>query len=225
VEIIAKFKALIVLLLIVVNVQTISAQTKADIFDKKVPVTWLGVDYSQAKVICSDSKEITTKSGFLSSTQFKLVYTPQWNNLFIYEKDKYDVAGAVHRDSVKYAIDVTAKANLALGEKEFFSTNPADFKTLNETKIADLVKNYDFGGNDGIGLIFFVEGMSKSKELMGVWATFVDMKSKTVLLTKYGTGKPGGFGLRNYWASPLYAVLGGIRANFKKWQKDQGLAN
>lgn len=204
----AKFKWLAALFFISVSAQTLSAQSKkADIFDEKVPITWLGVDYSQTKFIGSATKGVTSNNGTVSNDEFRDVFILQWNYLFIDEMKKYDVAKAVHRASVKYAIDPVMKANKALTAKDFFSNNPSDFKTINEATIADAVKKYDFQNNEGIGMMFFVEGMDKGIASEGIWVTFVDMKTKTVLLTSYQTGKPGGFGFRNYWAKPLFTVL------------------
>jgi len=213
---ITKFKCILALLFIAVNAQSVLAQSKADVFDEKIPVTWLGVDYSQTKFIGS----ATSKDVVISNDEFRDMYVSSWNYLFINEQKKYDVAKAVHRESVKYAIDVTIQANKSLTKKDFYSNNPSDFHLLNEADIARVVKNYDFQNTDGIGLIFFVEGMSKGIGSMGIWVTFVDIKSKTVLYTKYETGSPGGFGFRNYWAKPLYTTLKDMDSNFKSWAKN-----
>ncbi|HTD40079.1 MAG TPA: hypothetical protein VK671_05625 [Mucilaginibacter sp.] len=205
---VAKFKWLVALFFIAVNAQSVLAQSKkADIFDEKVPITWLGVDYSQTKFIGSPTKGVSGNNGTVSNDEFRDVFILQWNYLFIDEMKKYDVAKAVHRASVKYAIDPVIKSNKALTTKDFFSANPSDFKLINEATIADAVKKYDFQNNEGIGMMFFVEGMDKGIASEGIWVTFVDMKSKTVLLTSYQTAKPGGFGFRNYWAKPLFMVL------------------
>ena len=213
---ITKLKFLIVALALSTSVQSTFAQSKADIFDPKVPITWLGVDYSQTKFIGL----ATTKDVAISNDEFRDTYVSSWNYLFINEQKKYDVAKATNRESVKYAIDVTLQANKQLLKKDFYSNNPSDFSLLKEADIVNLVKNYDFQKNEGIGLIFFVEGMSKGISSMGVWVTFVDMQSKTVLFTKYMAHPPGGFGFRNYWAKPLYSTLQNIGADFKKWSKN-----
>jgi len=213
---VSKFKWLLALLLITVSSKSLFAQTKADVFDEKVPVTWLGVDYSQTKFIGSAS----SKDAPISNDEFRDMYTTSWNYLFINEQKKYDVAKAIHRQSVKYAIDVALSANKNLTKKDFFSNNPSDFHLLKEADIANVVKNYDFQKADGIGLIFFVEGVSKGMDSMGVWVTFVDIKSKTVLYTNYVTGKPGGFGFRNYWAKPLFTTLKDMEDNFNRWSKN-----
>ncbi|WP_448699592.1 hypothetical protein ACFGVR_21345 [Mucilaginibacter sp. AW1-3] len=204
------------LLFIAVNGQSLLAQSKADVFDPNVTVTWLGVDYSQTKFIGA-----ATKSGeaVITNDVFRDGYTSEWNQLFITEQKKYDVAKAIGRKSVEYKIDVALNANRALTKKDFFTNNPGDFHLTTEATIADAVKKYDFMNHEGIGLLFFVDGMSKGTASMGIWVTFVDMKSKTVLYTTYQTAKPGGFGFRNYWAKPLYTVLKDMEDNFKKWAK------
>jgi hypothetical protein len=197
----------------------LSAQaTKADIFDTSKPITWLGIDFSQTKIIGTANQ--WGDKGAITNAELRDTYTVAWNELFINEQKKYDVAKAVHRATVKYDIDIALKANQAsLAQKDFFTNSPSDFKTLTEASIAALVKNYDFKNDDGIGLIFFVEGMSKGTDSMGVWVTFVDIKTKTVLLTDYQTEKPGGFGFRNYWAKPFYTILKNMDSNFKKMDK------
>src|SRR5205085_937289 len=100
--------------------------------------------------------------------------------------------------SVKYAIQITDKANASISDHDFFSNDPDEYKKLDEEKIKTLVKNYDFKDKTGIGLLFFIDGMSKGKSEAGAWVTFVDMKTKTVLLTQYKTGKASGFGLKSY---------------------------
>jgi hypothetical protein len=79
-----------------------------------------------------------------------------------------------------------------------------------------MVKKYDFNGKKGVGLMFFVDGMSKAKDEASAWITFVDMKSKKVLLTAHKTGKAGGFGFRNFWAKSFDNILDGVKSEVKK---------
>ncbi len=212
---VTKLMWLATLVIISANTQSLFAQSKADIFDESKPITWLGVDFSQTKFIGTPSQ--FKEFGTITNDEFRYKYADGWNMLFVNEQKKYDVARAVHRGSINYAIDVTQKTNNAL-KKDFFSNNPGDFKKLTEQDISNVVKNYDFQNNTGTGLMFFVEGMSKGMESMGIWVTFVDMKSKTMLLTVYQTSKPGGFGFRNYWAKPLYTTLKEMEHNFMTWK-------
>ena len=195
---------LITLSILFVNASILTAQTKADIFNGTAEITWLGIDFTQTKFIGTATQ--FKESGEITSSEFRDKYIPGWNQLFLEEQKKYNVADAVKRTEVKYAMDVTEKANNGI-KGNFFSNDPNDYKKLDEQKIANLVKNYDFQGKTGIGLIFFIDGMSKAKDEASGWVTFVDMKSKKVLLTEYKTGKAGGFGFKNYWAKSFLNIL------------------
>lgn len=223
---ITKLKWLVALFIISVNAQSLSAQSKADIFDKNVPVTWLGVDYTLVKFIGTPSNVSKSfnawtavkvvDNGVVTKEEFVNDFTVEWNQLFIDEAKKYNVAKAIDRSEVNYAIDVCINANKALIKKDFFSNNQSDFHLTTEATIADAVKNYDFQKNQGLGMMFFVDGMNKGTTEEGLWVTFVDMKSKTVLLTKYATFKCQGSGFRNYWAKALWAIP--KEMDFKKWK-------
>jgi len=222
-----QFKSLALLILFAVNAQVLSAQSRADVFNPNVPLTLLGLDYSQTKYIGAHENTSVGFSAFtvvrkednglVTDDQFRDEFTVAWNELFLDEPKKYNVAKATNRSEVNYALDVAEKANKTL-KKEFFGDDPSVFKTIDESTITSLVKNYDFGKNKGLGLIFFVEGMSRGLEKEGVWVTFVDMNTKTVLLTKYVTEKPGGGGFRNYWAKPIFMILKNMESDFKRWQ-------
>jgi hypothetical protein len=223
---ITNFKWLLALIFIAINTPYLMAQSKADVFDKKVPVTWLGVDYSLTTFIGTPSYTTLafspwtvvkkTGEGVISKDEFRDSFLVQWNQLFIDESKKYNVAKAIGRTSVNYAIDVCINANKKLAQKEFFSNDPNDFHTKTEADVANAVKSYDFQNNQGIGMMYFVEGMNRGTGEEGIWVTFVDIKSKTVLLTKYESSKGQGSGFRNYWAKPLYVAL--KEMNLNKWE-------
>ena len=196
---------LLAFLFVCVNIRSASAQTDE--------ITWLGLDFSQAKFIGPASQ--FKDAGEITSDEFRDKYTVSWNQLFIAEPKKFDVAEMVHRPSVTYALEVTAKANGKI-KKDFFGASPNDFKTLDEKKIDDLVSKYDFQGKTGSGVLFFVEGMSKGEAQAGAWVTLVDMKTKKVLLTTFKIGKAGGFGFRNYWAKSWANILKEAKSSFKK---------
>ena len=198
---------LIAISMVLFNANVVLAQTKADIFTGSSDITWLGMDFTQTKFIGSATQ--FKDAGEISSSEFRDKYIPGWNQLFINEQKKYDVAKAVKRTEVKYAMDVTEKANNSI-KGDFFSNDPNDYKKLDEQKIASLVSKYDFQGKTGIGLIFFIDGMSKGKDEASGWITFVDMKTKKVLSTEYKTGKAGGFGFKNYWAKSFHNILQGV---------------
>jgi len=186
------------------TVLPVLSQTKAQVFDGQTPISWLGLDYTQAKFI--GVPDDYGKPGEVTNERISHFYTRSWNYLFMDQPKKFDVAKTVHRASVDYRIEVTQKLNDTI-KKDFFTKDPALFKKLDDQRIGDLVKNYDYQGNTGIGMLFFVDGINKSTSQEGVWITFVDMKSKTLLYTTYVIGKSGGMGFRNNWADATYQIL------------------
>jgi hypothetical protein len=180
------------------------AQNDGDVIRSDKPITWLGLDFTKARFIGSANQ--FKDAGEVTYYAVRDKYIPAWNELFINEQKKYDVAKYVHRESVAFALDVTSRANQKVAES-FFSMNPADFNRLTEADIRRIVKKYDFMKNKGTGLIFFVEGLSKGKDQAAAWVTFVDMGTRTVLQTRRITGKTGGIGFRNYWAKAFLNIL------------------
>jgi len=203
----------LVLLCSVLNMQSVLAQSKTDVFDGKTPITWLGLDYTQAKYIAESSE--SSESPVTNET-VKL-YIPSWNYLFLTEQKKFNVARATHRMYIDNALIVTEKANRTI-DKDFIFKNRTDINALTEENIADLVKNYDYQGKTGIGMLFFIESMDKNTNTEGAWVTFVDMSSKTLLYTTYLTAKTGGVGFRNNWADATYKILRQVEID-KNWAK------
>ncbi len=198
-------KKLILLFAAIIFAININAQTKADVFNSGTELTWLGLDFSQVNFIGSATQ--WKDAGEITSDQMRDKYFPAWNELFQKEPEKYDVAKATNRSSVKYALMVTEKANNSL-KRDYFVDDANLYYTLDEAKVAALVKKYNFQGNKGLGLIFFVEGMSKGKEQSCAWATFVNMDTKEVLWTQRIVGKTGmAIGFRNYWANTFNNML------------------
>ncbi|WP_184547701.1 hypothetical protein [Mucilaginibacter sp. FT3.2] len=209
--------------IIVSTTHVFGQQTKGDIFSGSAKITWLGIDFTQTRFIGTASAKVfgigkRENNGEVTADEFRDQYTLGWNRLFIDEQKKYDVAEMVHHSAVDYAIDVAKSSNSKGKFDKLYSDNPGDFKLLDEAKIAAVVKGYDFLGHDGIGVIFFVGGMNKGMDKAGVWVTFVDMKTKTVLITKYYEGKPGGFGLKNYWAKAFLNVMKDVKSDYNGWK-------
>src|SRR5258706_14986320 len=115
-----KFGWLIAFLFVCVNRQSVSAQTGSS-----DDITWLGLDFSQAKFIGPASQ--FKDAGEITNDVFRDKYTVSWNDLFVNEQNKYDVAGMVHHPSVKYATDIAKKANSKL-KKDFFGNTPNNFE-------------------------------------------------------------------------------------------------
>ncbi len=192
----------------------IFAQSKSDITNSDKEITWLGIDFTQLKFIGSATQ--WQDAGEITTSQLRDKFFPGWNNLFINEQKKFDVAGSINRASVNYALEVTEKANNTV-KGNVFSEDPNDYSHLSEQQISQLVSKYNYQGKKGIGMMFFAESMSKGKEEGAIWVTFVDMNAKKLILTHRLLEPAGGFGFKNFWAKTFFGALKDTKKGLKNW--------
>ncbi len=201
----------IAFLLLTLSALVTHGQDKRDIFRPGTPVTWLGVDFSQAKFI-GDRERLGSHSDILHLVD-------AINQLIINEPDKYNIGQAIGRDRIEKNITVTLDHNANLDPAEMLSNDSRDYVRLRESDIEEIISSYDFSGMDGIGMMFNVEAFSKLDESASVWVTFVDLGSGKMLMTQNLKGKPKGFGLRNYWGGSLYNIIEAIKKKeFEMWR-------
>lgn len=67
--------------------------------------------------------------------------------------------------------------------------------------------------------MFVLENFNKIEERGTMWVVFFDIESKQILLTKNMSGKPQGFGFRNYWVRTVYDVMREMGDQYKNWIK------
>lgn len=187
------------------------AQEMQDIFDPKGKVTWLGLDFTGAKLI-GDRERL----GSTSDVQHLIT---AWNDLIIKEKEKYNVALAIDKKTVEEAVEVTKEHNASLDVTEIFSNDVKDHFHLKPDDVAAIIADYDFKGKTGTGLMFNVESFSKLNEEAAIWITFINMDTKEIYFTERLTQKPGGFGMRNYWGGAIYGMMKNMKKEFEMWRK------
>lgn len=189
------------------------AQSVSSVFDPSTPVTWLGLDFSNAKFIGDRDKY-----GSLSDVRFLL---KSWNDLMEAEKDKYDVSKPFKKTKVDYRLDVTRDHNEEVDVTEMLTADQSLYAHMNKEDIDAIVKSYDFKGLSGVGFMFNVESFSKISQKGAVWVTFIDLASKEILFTERMEESPGGSGIRNYWAGAIVDMLKKIeKKDFELWKKN-----
>lgn len=185
------------------------AQTLKEFFaNTSTPLTYLGVDFSQAKI----------QGEAATPTEIKEKFEPI-NSVIITEAKKYDVTGSFKRSTaVTNYTDAVNKVNEDANVTQMKTDNVSDLGKLTPEDISKHVKAYNLSGKSGIGLVFIVDGMSKTNKEATMYATLINMSTKKVLLTEKLTGKAQGFGFRNYWAYTIYKVLHTIdTGKYKDW--------
>lgn len=209
-------KTTVIVILFCLSVLTGNAQTKKDIVDPKVPITWLGVDFSGAKFI-GDRERLSTQSDIMT-------LMTAINDLMVAEASKYNVGGALDRKDSKMDIDVTKEHNAALDANEMFSEQQADHEALTLAGVESIIETYDFKNHSGLGVMFNIGSFNKTKEEAILYFTVVNMDTKEVLLCERYVQKPGGFSIRNYWARTVYDVIDKInKKDFNAWKKKYAL--
>lgn len=190
-------------LLTVFSIGAAYAQTPTpkDVFTTDLPITYLGIDFSNSKLIGDTAISLTDLT-----TKFEAI-----NNVPINEVKKYDIGAALKKTHLANDLSVVKEKNDKTDPSTFLSKNDVDFSRFKEADISKIVSGYNFKGKTGVGLVFIMEGLSKTKEKASMYVTFVDMKTNKVIYTERMEGKAGGFGYRNYWVKPVWSVIDEIK--------------
>lgn len=189
--------------------QPVFSQTAKEIFNSGTPITYLGVDFTQARLI---------NDAGASATDLKEKHFPGINQVVINEPKKYDLEKAF-KTTVTSDISVTEKVNATIEADKIKSSSSSDENRLDAAAIQKVVNEYDVSGKKGVGLVFIMEGLNKPGAKGSMYVTFIDMPSKKVLFTERMVGKAGGFGYKNFWAKSVYEVLEDIqKSKYKEWK-------
>ena len=202
------------LLILLLSVSTTSnlliAQSRVEAFSSQTPITWLGVDFSEARYLGDP--------GTVSQEQMKTM-TININYLLINETEKYDFHKTFDKENITNDIKAISDINNSIDATKILSFNKEDYTRLNPSSIQAMVSKYNLEQNKGIGLVFIMEGMNKTLEEGAFWVTFINMSDKSVLFTERVTGKGFGFGYRNHWAGSILNGMKDIKSNrYKKWK-------
>ncbi|GAL82964.1 hypothetical protein MYP_190 [Sporocytophaga myxococcoides] len=178
-------------------------------------VVWYGIDFSHSKFIGEFSQ--FSEAGTKSSQEIQVKYFPAWNNIVINEPDKYNIKKFYGFDEVIFDLNLVKKNNEAADIDAIFDqSKPND---LSPEKIQKMISSYHISGKKGLGLVFIVDNFNKIEEQGNIYVTFFDLATKKVIATNLYGGKPGGFGIKNYWARVIYNVMETSGKEFKKIKK------
>lgn len=208
-------------LLIILAIFTFSfsgrSQKLDDLFQpSSTKITWLGIDFSHVKLI--GDFNMFAEWGDYSPSEVKNHYFPAWNDLLYSESDKYDVSEMLRKEDLIFKTDAiyAINANASIENMEA-KVDPM----YSKEDIQGFIKNYDFQTKEGVGVLLVAESLNKFKEYGKYHFIAIDLATNTILLHDVIQGKPGGFGLRNYWAKTIYNVISEIKSHrYSKWKND-----
>lgn len=78
---------------------------------------------------------------------------------------------------------------------------------IDDADLARLIKSFNTGSDTGYGVVYVAELLNKEDGIGNFIAVFFDVRSKKIIFADRVAGKAGGFGMRNYWASPLEKIF------------------
>lgn len=165
----------------------------------QTPAIFCGADFSLVKVLGADEPDASFVQAF-----------DRINGLFISEGDKYDIAKytrlpigkkelTVVRKAMKIAFEATTTDSYTL-----LCEDPGyDCRALIDAQVA----GYEIPQNEGLGVVIIANLLDKSNDRGTFYFVCFDIASRKVTSCILAEGKPGGFGLRNYWANSLYLAM------------------
>lgn len=202
---------LLLMLTTVTSMHFSHAQTTVPLFDKTIPLIWLGIDFSQARYSGNTGGE---------TAAMMVDYFPKINKLILDEPVRYDLKKTFHKESVTPRLEMVTQLNTLVDTSLLITSKSVDYYRITKEKIALHVKSYDTGNLQGLGVIIIIEDLNKTWEKASMWVTYFDLETKTVLLTEKLLGVASGLGFRNHWAAPINEVMKQVQnQEYKRWRK------
>ncbi len=190
-------------------------QSQEDLFNKSdVQIFWMGIDYTHVNLIGDFSAFFG--AGDRSPQELRDTYFPSWNKLIVNEPSKYDVKRMMRKPNMKYDLDLIMAINSDAAVEDLEAYETPDYS---EEDIKAFVKNYNVKKKNSIGIVLIAESMNKIKQEAIYHFVAFNMKNGKIILHEKMSGKPGGFGVRNYWASSYREVFNQIeKRKYSIWK-------
>lgn len=203
-----------ILLILISICPVLKGQTVDDLFhDSEVKITYLGIDYSHVKLIGVFSH--IGSAGKKNVLQIRDTYFPIWNMVIVNERSKYDLSGMLRKPDIYYDIDMISAINSRTDLEGLVSYNTEKFTP---EQIDTIVANYGLQGKEGIGIVFIAECLNKSQEVGIFHFVAIQMNTGKVLFHRRLSGRPHGFGLKNYWVNSIYKIIEDVKFYyFDEW--------
>ncbi|MBC7891267.1 MAG: hypothetical protein H7Y12_03565 [Sphingobacteriaceae bacterium] len=205
-----KLNGLALALLVFGNATFGLAQTAKEVFNSSEPITYLGVDFSDVKFLGESAADVDA----IKNKWFAAI-----NDVVVNEPKKYDLKKAFQKSDVPSDLSFVTAKNATADASKIISFKSEDYSRFTPATIASKVKEYNFGGKKGVGLLFITEAWNKNTKEASMYVTLLDMGSRRVIFTERMTGSGRGFGFRNFWVHPVLDVIEQIeRRKLKEWK-------
>lgn len=175
-----------------------------------------GFDFTSLKLIHEDG--FITKNGKPMCKSFTFKYFEEWNELWILEENKYNLADYFGIKKSSMELDIATERNSTYPDENCIITDES-YK-LSDDQVKEIVSAYkSTEKEEGLGFLIIVESMSKENQRAMFYTVFFDLATNEIERVEYLKGDPGGYGFRNYWAGALHEGLDRTSKDFKKMRK------
>jgi hypothetical protein len=169
------------------------AQTGVTYVKEVKSVVFYGVDFSMAKAYGVGESPQVLKKAYADI-----------NQLFVKESAKYNVSLYFSKEDVLNSFDLVEKRNAAI---DVASVMGSKRYSIAKSQLDSLIKIYDIPNGKGVGLVIVAERLDKQDAIGYFHVVFFNQATKEILYSKEVSATARGFGLRNFWAHPIYRIM------------------
>ncbi len=153
-------------------------------------ISFCGVDFSKSRINGSTDTPDKLRKAY-----------DEINRLFMSEPQKYNVAKLTGKVVDKIHIDAVADLNKDIPDESLKTMSNSH--SVSDEDINSTLKNLNLDGLSGVGFVIVAQQLNKSNDIASYVMVFFDIESRNVVSKFVLNGKPGGFGLRNFWAASV----------------------
>lgn len=162
-------------LLFAISLSSFGQYFSTDLTDESVPVTWLGIDFTEARIIKKDEQMVDS---------IRLTVLPNiWNDKVASQQSKYPLKKAFHRSAITHNIEMMKKLNSELDADQLVTE---DLYLLYNYSIKVAFSRYDLDGySQGIGMVFLVEAIDYANKQFSGYMIPIDLVEKRIMKSYY----------------------------------------
>ena len=178
-------------------------------------ILWVGINFSKAKF---------TREEFDYPQEVLQRYLHDWNMLILNDQKKYDIRMSFRKPVMQYDLSVITKINKSLKTNDLLTKNIKANDGLSDDQMRELASVQTLPQSLPYALSLWVESFDSKVQTASIWVVITKTETQEVVLCEKFLKKPGGFGLRNYWARTFYNVFYDIQSQaVLRWENMVGM--
>ena len=173
-------------------------------------ILWVGINFSKAKF---------TRHGFDFTLEILQHYLHEWNMLILNDQKKYDIRMSFRKPMMQYNLSTTTKLNKSLKMNDLLVQNISSRHVYSDEQMREYASQLELPTSLPYSLMFIVESFDATVKTAAIWVVISKTDTREVVLCEKFLKKPGGIGVRNYWARTFYNVFYDVQSGaFLRWE-------